>query len=132
MATEPVKGVVGVIPRDGQLLVIRRAEHIRAGGWWCFPGGAIEPGESVEQALVREIQEEVGIDVLPRWEVWRWHRPDGQLILHWWLANMADLEAVPVANPAEVAEVRWVTPDEMRCLTPALESNLLFLEQYKL
>lgn len=124
------RGVVAVIPRDGLLLAIRRAEGIRAGGAWCFPGGAIEPGESIEAALVREIREELGVAIEPRRELWRWKRPDGSLLLYWWLAELATEAGAIVPDPAEVAEVRWVSPEEFACLEPVLESNLQFLERY--
>ncbi len=56
---------VGVI-RDshGNVLVTRRARHVHQGGLWEFPGGKLEAGESVLQALRRELYEEVGIEVL--------------------------------------------------------------------
>lgn len=55
---------VGVILRpDGRLLLGQRPDDKPWPGWWELPGGKIEPGESVEQALVRELQEELGIRV---------------------------------------------------------------------
>jgi len=125
-----VQGVVAVIPQDDRLLVIRRAQGIRAGGWWCFPGGAIEPGETPEAALIREIREELGLDIRPCRKLWEWTRPDGQLHLHWWLAQPVGSLSDVVPNPAEVAEARLVSVDELRKLDPVLESNLLFLEHY--
>jgi mutator protein MutT len=125
-----LQGVVAVIPRGDQLLFIRRAEGIRAAGWWCLPGGAIEPGESPEQAVVREIEEELGAVIRPRRKLWEWVRPDGHLLLHWWLVDAPDPLLV-VPNPAEVAETRWVTPAQARDLSPVLESNVLFLEHYE-
>src|SRR5205085_10144430 len=55
---------VGAIARDdeGRLLVIRRA-HSPGAGLWSIPGGRIDPGETPEQALVREVQEETGLEV---------------------------------------------------------------------
>ncbi|MEM0927213.1 MAG: NUDIX domain-containing protein, partial [Planctomycetota bacterium] len=64
--TRRKRGVVGVIFRNSRLLVIRRALRVTAPGKLCLPGGAIEQGETEEQALVREMQEELGIDVIPR------------------------------------------------------------------
>jgi mutator protein MutT len=126
-----MRGVVAVIPKDGKLLAIRRAEGIRAGGWWCFPGGGIEAGETIEAALVREIDEELGVRVVPRQQLWQWLRPDGELLLYWWLADLVDAADVIRPSPAEVAEARWVTPAQFARLHPVLESNLQFLEHYK-
>lgn len=127
MVDECVQGVVAVIEREGRLLAIRRAEGIVAGGFWCFPGGGVEPGETLAEALLRELREELDLVVVPIREVWEWTRPDGKLHLSWWAAALADSAAVPRPNPAEVAEVRWVSPAEFRRLHPVLESNLLFL-----
>ncbi len=129
MNMDRVTGVVAVIPRDGRLLAIRRAEGIRAPGAWCFPGGTIEPGEAIPDALVRELREELDVTVVPCRELWQWIRPDGQLLLYWWLADLSESERV-TPNPAEVAEARWVTASEFHTLHPVLESNLLFLEHY--
>lgn len=57
--------VAGIIWRaDGQLLIAQRPLHGLLGGLWEFPGGKCEPGESHEQALVREIREELGIEIV--------------------------------------------------------------------
>lgn len=55
---------VGVIIRDGRVLIARRPEHAHQGGLLEFPGGKVEPGETVQQALVREIAEETGLKLI--------------------------------------------------------------------
>jgi mutator protein MutT len=122
------EGVVAVIEEAGRLLAIRRAEGILAAGCWCFPGGAIEPGESIEDALIREVREEVGLTIVPQQELWQWTRPDGALHLYWWLARLsAGANELSLAE-AEVAEARWLTPAEFSGLQPLLESNRAFLQ----
>jgi len=121
-------GVVAVIERDGRWLMIRRAEGVIAPGYWCFPGGAIEPGESPEQAIAREIREEIGLDVRPERVIFRWQRPDGKLLLQWWRVTPVDDTQEPRPSPHEVAEIRWVTLPELRQLRPALDSNRIFLD----
>jgi 8-oxo-dGTP diphosphatase len=52
-----------IIRPDGQLLLGQRPEGKPWAGWWELPGGKLEPGETVLQALARELQEEIGIEV---------------------------------------------------------------------
>ena len=53
--------VAAVIERAGRILVCRRRADQPHAGKWEFPGGKVEPGETPEQALVRELEEELGI-----------------------------------------------------------------------
>lgn len=63
MLSEPVHVVCAVLERDGLVLVAKRPEGKRLAGFWEFPGGKIEPGESAEAALHRELREELGCEV---------------------------------------------------------------------
>ncbi|RQU15440.1 NUDIX domain-containing protein [Burkholderia cenocepacia] len=58
----PVPAVIGIVLRERDLLLVRRANPPDA-GCWGFPGGKIEPGEPLADAVVREIAEETTIDV---------------------------------------------------------------------
>lgn len=58
----PVVAVGGVAVVDGALLMVRRA-HPPEAGHWTVPGGRVEPGESVTDAVERELKEETGLDV---------------------------------------------------------------------
>ena len=56
--------MVGAISDSaGRVLVTKRPDHVHQGGLWEFPGGKLEPGESPEQGLARELAEELGIEV---------------------------------------------------------------------
>ena len=119
------EGVVIVVQRADRYLIARRAAGVVAPGAWCFVGGAIEPGETQEQAVVREFREEVGGEVRPLARVWEYLRPDGGLRLYWWRADLVGgkLEC----NPAEIAELRWLTPAEILTLPNLLDGNRTFL-----
>lgn len=53
---------VALIDPDGRVLLAQRPEGKSLAGLWEFPGGKVDPGETPEQALIRELQEELGID----------------------------------------------------------------------
>ena len=55
--------VAAVIEHDGAFLVTRRQKGVHLAGLWEFPGGKIQDGESPEEALIRELREELGINV---------------------------------------------------------------------
>ncbi|TPW19804.1 MAG: 7,8-dihydro-8-oxoguanine triphosphatase, partial [Elusimicrobia bacterium] len=61
----------GVILRSGGVLLARRAPGRRHAGQWEFPGGRVEPGESPQAALKRELREELGIEAVVGEEVTR-------------------------------------------------------------
>ncbi|MCC9601624.1 NUDIX domain-containing protein [Stieleria sp. JC731] len=124
-STRRKRGVVGVIFREAKLLVIRRALTVTAPGKLCLPGGGIEKGESEEQALVREMQEELAIDVTPMQLCYRSVTSWGTN-LAWWHADLQDA-IIPTANPAEVADVFWMSRDEVRFATDLLPSLPPFL-----
>jgi len=53
---------VALVDRDGRVLIAQRPEGKSMAGLWEFPGGKVDPGETPEAALIRELQEELGID----------------------------------------------------------------------
>ena len=56
---------IAIIRRGDQILVCQRKEDDSFGGYWEFPGGKLEPGETLQECIVREIREELNIQVLP-------------------------------------------------------------------
>jgi len=121
-------GVVAVILRGERFLVIRRSQHVRAPGMYCFPGGGIELGETEEQALRRELLEELSVAARPlrrlTLSVTSW-----QVQLAWWLAEI-DGDAALVPHPDEVESFHWLTAEEIRALPNLLPSNVEFLDAW--
>lgn len=63
MSAAPVTVVAAVVEKDGAFLVTRRPPGVHLAGLWEFPGGKMQDGESPEEALIRELREELGINV---------------------------------------------------------------------
>src|SRR5215218_6616462 len=61
--SRPVLGAAAVVIHDGRVVLIRRGKAPSAGEW-SIPGGAVELGESVEEALRREVREETGLEIV--------------------------------------------------------------------
>ena len=72
---EPRIPCVGAIITDGERILLIKRGHEPEAGRWSLPGGRIEPGESDQQALVREVREETGLKVTPGRLVGRVTRP---------------------------------------------------------
>jgi 8-oxo-dGTP pyrophosphatase MutT (NUDIX family) len=125
---EPVRrGAVAVLVRGERLLVIRRSRWVIAPRAFCFPGGGIEAGETEAAALVREIQEELGVAVRPVRRLLRSVTP-WNVELNWWRAEFISANVSLVPNPAEVESVHWYSPRQMAELPGFLESNRQFLD----
>jgi 8-oxo-dGTP diphosphatase len=119
------RGVVAVVYRPPRFLVIRRSIRVAAPGAYCFPGGAIEPGEDEPAALVRELHEELAAVVKPVRRLWESVTP-WNVHLAWWRAELAEPTNF-APNPDEVDSVHWLTAGEMLDLAELLDSNRAFL-----
>ena len=75
--------------------------------------------------MVREVREEVGLDIRPLERIWTWNRDDGLLVLSWWRSEL--LGGVLAPDPEEVAEAHWMTPSQIESLPKVLASNREFL-----
>ncbi|HHH43676.1 MAG TPA: Nudix family hydrolase [Gammaproteobacteria bacterium] len=110
--TETLHVAVAAIVNDrGQVLVSRRPDQVHQGGLWEFPGGKLEPGESVEGALQREILEELGISIRQQQPLIRIpHRyPDRSVLLDVWRVTSFDGEP----HGKEGQPVKWTAVDQL-------------------
>lgn len=101
--------VAAAIERDGRYLVARRTLPEDVAGRWEMPGGKVEPGETEEQALIREIGEELGVEITVGERIpGEWPLRD-DLVLHLYAATLIAGEPAPLEQHDEI---RWVTPSE--------------------
>ena len=114
------RGVIGIVCRDDQYLLIQRAARVTLGGTWCFPGGHIERGENARRAIVREMREELGIEVVPVHRLGAvMGRPDVMLAI--WIVERAGGEIQP--NTDEVSDFGWYSAAQIKARRDGLPSN---------
>lgn len=115
-----VLGVKGVVVHNGRILIIKRAEESHVGGGtWESPGGKLEFGEELEEALIREMKEEVGLDVTVEKLLYTstfFTHPTRQVILLTYLCKCNDAAVVKISF--EHSEYRWANGEELRNLLP--------------
>lgn len=114
--SEKILVAVGVIKHHtGKILLSRRAQHQHQGDQWEFPGGKVEPGESLFEALVREFLEEVNLTIQQAdpLMVIEHDYGDKSVILHVWISTQFTGDAV--GNEGQ--EIRWVLPENLRQYT---------------
>jgi 8-oxo-dGTP diphosphatase len=123
----PVPVVCAIIERKGLMLACRRNPRQTNAGLWEFPGGKVRQGEPLRDALVREIREELGIEVVPNTPL--------TPVTHTypWIT----IELIPFVcsikqgepHPHEHAEVRWVDKTEAMGLEWA-EADVPIVKEY--
>ena len=122
--SQPIVGVGGVIVKDGKAVIVKRA-NAPYKGQWSIPGGRVELGESLAEALVREMREETGLDVQigPLIEVFeriQWDdepQPPARARRLRYHFVIVDYVCTPVGGALcagdDAAEARWVASDEL-------------------
>lgn len=106
-----VEVALGMILRNRQILICRRRDAGHLAGYWEFPGGKCEPGESPLDTLRRELAEEVGVHVEPvhQFPPMDHVYPEVHVRLHAFVCRHVDGEAHPHASE----ELRWIDPDRL-------------------
>ena len=117
--------VAAVIVRGGRYLITRRQKGVHLEGYWEFPGGKVDPGESDEAALVREIREELdaGVKVGRLVLATTHHYPERSV-------SLAFYECALTSEPRPLLgqEMRWVSPPNLRSLAfPPADEELIAL-----
>lgn len=107
-----------LVDRQGRVLSARRPEGKVAAGYWEFPGGKIEPGESAAAALARELQEELGVTVREARPLIRFRHvyTNREVILDTWLVTAFDGEP----HSREGQALAWLSRDELAGQTQVL------------
>ena len=103
------KVVAGLIKKGDKFLLVRRPLNKKRGGLWEFPGGKVEEGETLEEAIKRELKEELDIEVRVKGvlsEV-KYNYPEGEIELY-----LLEVESNKEPELKEAIEKRWVSVEE--------------------
>jgi 8-oxo-dGTP diphosphatase len=105
---DEIRAAGGVVVQDGRVAVVHRPRYDD----WSLPKGKLDPGESWEQAALREIEEETGLRCRLEQELAPAHYLSRGLpkTVRWW--RMTVVEDCGLERDEEVDELRWLTPDE--------------------
>ena len=119
---EIIEVAAGVVFRDGRFLITRRPESTHQGGLWEFPGGKLQPGESLRDCLRRELREELGVSVQVGevLKIVEHSYPDRRVRLHFYRCSIPD-PFIP-----DRLTFRWVSPSDLSQLEfPEANSSLI-------
>ena len=133
---QPIIGVGAIVIEHGRVLLVKRA-HPPIAGQWSIPGGALEIGELVREAAVREAREETGLIVEPGELLGVFDRvlrnPEQRVQYHYVLI---DFLCEPVGGEllaaSDAAEVRWFTREELPALNLADDTYGVILKGFEI
>lgn len=118
---QTIEVVAAIIIKEGQVFATQRG-YGEFQGWWEFPGGKMETGESPQEALKREINEELDADIQVNelLETVEWDYPNFHLTMHCFICNLLseslhlnEHEAATWLNLENLRSVKWLPADEI-------------------
>ena len=121
-----VEVAIAIICHEGRYLITRRRRDVHLADLWEFPGGKRDAGETLEQCLFREVEEELGVQIRIETHFCRLEHdyPDRTVILQGYLCRLLAGDPKPLSSQ----ELRWVSPSALLSY-PFPEANLSFLKQ---
>lgn len=116
MTTRPILLVAAcaLVDADNRVLIAQRPEGKSMAGLWEFPGGKIEPGETPEETLVRELQEEIGVTTQTACLAPLTFASHGYETFHLLMPLFVCRRFTGIAVPREGQVLKWVRPQKMR------------------
>jgi len=97
---------------EGKILIAQRKPGVHLAGFWEFPGGKCEKGETMEACLVREVQEELSVEIRPRILLRQEDHeyPDKTVSLYFYLCDW--VSGSPVKKDCQ--DFKWILPEELK------------------
>ena len=130
--------VVAAIIQKGDKIFATQRGYGEFKDWWEFPGGKVEPGETPEQALVREIREELSADIYVGKFLYtvEWDYPKFHLTMHCFMCSLVhdalhlnEHEAAKWLDMADIHSVNWLPADVI--LLPLIEKEINLFQVFK-
>ncbi|MCD6046731.1 MAG: mutT [Gammaproteobacteria bacterium] len=120
--------VIGILKKDDSFLIAKRPPQVVMSGYWEFPGGKIEIGESQQAALVREFQEEIGINILNAQFLTQFSCPFPNRIIELNVWQILTHQGIPQGKEGQ--EISWATIAQFKNFNflPSNRELLDFLE----
>lgn len=126
MKKPPVEVAIAIIWKEGRYLITRRKSDVHLADLWEFPGGKRMAGETLEACLLREVEEELGVQVKIEKLFCRLEHDyaDGTVILQGYLCRLVTGNPKPLASQ----ELRWVLPSALLSY-PFPEANVSLINR---
>jgi 8-oxo-dGTP diphosphatase len=107
----PLLVAAAIIESEGQVLLTRRKPEVPYPHLWEFPGGKVEKGEDPKDCVIREIREELGIEITVTsiYDAVYFRYPERDVLVLAWLCNWTSGKVQNI----DVADHRWVAPSEI-------------------
>ncbi len=103
-----------LVDADGRVLIAQRPEGKQLAGLWEFPGGKVEPGETPEECLIRELREEIGVETKVACLAPLTFASHGYDDFHLLMPLYVCRRFQGIAAPREGQKLKWVRPQQMR------------------
>ena len=122
---KPIEVVAAIIQKDDKFLITKRLEKSHLGHCWEFPGGKIEPNETVEECIIRECKEEIDVEIKPIRKIKELTHSYDEVTVHLHFLLCELISGIP--KPLECADLKWVNARELSDYEfPEADKNVLF------
>lgn len=127
MSVKLVDAVVAIVRQGERFLFVKRSQTVwSAPGYWTPISGHLEPNETQAQAVQREVNKEVGLEVTTIQKVGELLSPDGRYRLYYWVTKIRGGQFRVCRD--EATALTWVSVAEMRQLHPRFDDDIAMIE----
>ena len=115
LSKKQIKVTAAIIRMNGKILITERPQGTHLEGFWEFPGGKKEETETLEECIIREIKEELGIGIKPQKFLLSVNHEYETKVVDLFVFECALIKGKP--EPLEGQNIKWVEPEELYTYT---------------